>query len=98
MPLRVRSVGTFNAPRTSERADGSGARGPPLTGVIQTCIMGGVTRLELPAAHVPGLLSTDDFPVADTKIGVKVPLRQASAGLGKVRGSGTPRHEIHGSG
>lgn len=57
------SGGICAAASTSESAGGSGARGPPVTGVIHTCIIGWLTRFTLPAAHGP-LLSFPTTPPA----------------------------------
>src|ERR1700722_340556 len=50
-PLAGVRTGILSAASTSLSAGGSGASGPPGTGVIHTCIMGWVTLLTLPAPH-----------------------------------------------
>jgi hypothetical protein len=63
-PFAGFSMGSRVAAATSSLAGGSGASGPPDTGVSHTCIIGEVVRFELPTAQVPvALLPTTLAPL-----------------------------------
>ncbi len=53
VPLGGLLASIWTAASTWLTGEGSGTRGPPVTGVIHTCIIGDVVLLTVPASHAP---------------------------------------------